>query len=301
MAVYGREGLTELLVLTKYQTINQRFFLLFFSVISLMIINWWLEIIKWKLVIDPLQPISYKRAVAGVLVGIAISFFTPNRVGEYLGRVLFISSGNRWKAALLTVIENFSQLVVTLLLGGLSCIYWLLKYSQLNIYMVWLSIAFILIVALLAIVVFFKPGIIQGFLTTLFGFTKFNHHLEALNTIHKHILSKILFLAVFRFAVFNFQFYLIAKLLSPEVLWLDTILLCAASFYIISFIPTILLIEAGVRGAVVIHLFSSITNNTGIYFLAILLLWVINLVLPALVGSLALLNLKFKDLTNISK
>ena len=61
-------------------------------VFFLMLINWTIESIKWKLLIDKLHPISWLEAIEGILFGVTFSLFTPSRVGEFGGRVFALNT-----------------------------------------------------------------------------------------------------------------------------------------------------------------------------------------------------------------
>jgi hypothetical protein len=64
-------------------------------------------------------------------------------------------------------------------------------------------------------------------------------------------------------------------------------------FLALAVVPTIALAELGVRGKISIFLFGAFSTNTlGIVFTASAI-WLINLVLPALAGSLFVLGIKF--------
>ena len=87
-------------------------------------VNWGLEARKWQVLIKPVETIRFFSAFKAVLSGLAFSMNTPNRIGEYGGRVLYIHEGHRWKAFSLTVIGSFSRLIITLLMGlGDCCFY----------------------------------------------------------------------------------------------------------------------------------------------------------------------------------
>jgi uncharacterized membrane protein YbhN (UPF0104 family) len=62
------------------------------AVVLLMIVNWSVEAFKWKISVAKIQPISFFKAFKAVLSGISFSVSTPNRVGEYLGRVLLLEA-----------------------------------------------------------------------------------------------------------------------------------------------------------------------------------------------------------------
>src|ERR1044072_5406715 len=87
-------------------------------VIFLMIINWSIEALKWKISIQNVQPMSFSRTFRAVLSGVSFSVSTPNRIGEYLGRILYMEEGNRLRVISLTIVSSMSQLIITLLAGS---------------------------------------------------------------------------------------------------------------------------------------------------------------------------------------
>ena len=50
----------------------------------------------------------------GHFSGVSFSVTTPNRSGEYLGRVLYMDEGNRLRVISLTILGSISQLIVTI-------------------------------------------------------------------------------------------------------------------------------------------------------------------------------------------
>src|SRR6266498_1083351 len=86
-------------------------------VIILMLMNWSMEAMKWKISIQRIQPVSFLKSFRAVLSGISFSVNTPNRIGEYLGRVLYMEEGNRLRAVSLTIVCSMSQLIITLFAG----------------------------------------------------------------------------------------------------------------------------------------------------------------------------------------
>src|SRR5436190_15270805 len=90
------------------------------AIIILMIVNWSIEAVKWQLAIKTIQRVSFLKAFRAVLSGVSFSVSTPNRVGEYLGRVLYMDEGNRLKTISLTIVGSISQLIITLLMGSIG-------------------------------------------------------------------------------------------------------------------------------------------------------------------------------------
>ncbi|RYZ88231.1 MAG: DUF1552 domain-containing protein, partial [Proteobacteria bacterium] len=86
-------------------------------VFFLMFINWGLEARKWQLSLRSLITISFTQSLKAVFTGTTTAFFTPNRVGEYFGRILYIPEGSRLKAISLTIVCSMAQLLVTIIIG----------------------------------------------------------------------------------------------------------------------------------------------------------------------------------------
>ncbi|MBK7966782.1 MAG: flippase-like domain-containing protein [Bacteroidetes bacterium] len=97
--------------------------ILLFGVLALL--NWSIEALKWQWVIQKVEYISFWRSMRAFFNGVTVSFFTPNRSGEFAGRILYLSPENRVRGALLTFLSSSAQLLVTLQMGLLSLIYFL--------------------------------------------------------------------------------------------------------------------------------------------------------------------------------
>ena len=86
-------------------------------VVLMMLLNWFLESLKWRFLISKIERVTIKRSVRAIFSGITVSAFTPNRVGEYAGRVFCLDKGDRIQAVLITVIGSMAQLITTIVFG----------------------------------------------------------------------------------------------------------------------------------------------------------------------------------------
>ncbi|MFD2144253.1 hypothetical protein [Mucilaginibacter antarcticus] len=59
-------------------------------VVFLMLANWFVECLKWKFITERFAPLTVWRSIEGVFCGLTWAVFTPNRIGEYGGRVMFL-------------------------------------------------------------------------------------------------------------------------------------------------------------------------------------------------------------------
>ena len=93
----------------------------------LVAVNWGLEAAKWQALLRHLVPQSINTALYSVLRGVALALFTPNRIGEYGGRLWDLPAEARWEGLLALLVSNMLQLSVNLLFGligfSLYC-YW---------------------------------------------------------------------------------------------------------------------------------------------------------------------------------
>ena len=85
--------------------------------------NWGMEALKWKYMMHPLQQLSYANAFKAIMSGCSITMITPNRVGEYGGRMLFVKKDFRVKSISISMIGSLSQLIITFLMGALALLY----------------------------------------------------------------------------------------------------------------------------------------------------------------------------------
>jgi uncharacterized membrane protein YbhN (UPF0104 family) len=89
----------------------------FWLVVALMLVNWGIEARKWQVLVQHVQHFSFFKSFKSVLSGCSITMLTPNRIGEYGGRILYVEEGNRIKAISLTIVGSMSQLLVTMIMG----------------------------------------------------------------------------------------------------------------------------------------------------------------------------------------
>lgn len=265
------------------------------AVIGLMFVNWSLEAIKWKLSIQQIQAVSFGKAIRAVLSGVSFSVSTPNRMGEYLGRVLYMDEGNRLKTISITIVGSLSQLIVTLLMGGIGLVILQPGIEQAGLisplwfrFILWGTGGTIIILTLF----YFRLPWLIKWVDRLPGNRRFAYFLEALEDFSASLLLRLLSLSVLRFVVFIIQYYLLFRLFSVDISAWQVFWTVSVSFLVMAVIPTIAIAELAQRGKVVttiVGLYS--TNGLGMTF-ATAGIWFINLIVPAIVGSLLILSIK---------
>jgi uncharacterized membrane protein YbhN (UPF0104 family) len=266
--------------------------LVFIAVLILAYVNWFLESEKWRNLALYLQPINRKSAFKAILFGVALGMITPKRLGEYAGRVFVLKKNNRIKGLLLNSLASLTQLSITLVFGITSLIFSLAFYkteSELFSYNNTIIIAFAIFVALSVFltIVFFKP--IVTLISQKIKSDKWKKYLQAFSLIKTRTIYILFLYSLLRYLVFVFQFYLLLIVFGFEITFIKTLILQSIIYLIMTIIPVSALSESGVKSSVSLIVFNSFPILSGNYYEAALisaslLLWVYNLVIPALGG-----------------
>lgn len=271
----------------------------FWLVILFVFVNWGMEARKWQILMKPLQPLSFITAFKSVLCGVTLSLNTPNRMGEYGGRILFVNEGNRLKAITLSIAGGMAQLIITMLMGCFGLLFLLIgkdvSSTLMGVSVFWIKIFLYgsVIGTIVFIFFFFKLGLLIRLLEKLPYANRFSKYINILQTFEAKVLLRLLSISFFRYIVFVLQYIFMLQLLHVEQnmwtgFWIITVM-----FWILAIIPSFAIAELGIRGTVAKTLFSYSLNTLGI-LTATFGIWFVNLFIPALIGSLLILGIKIK-------
>jgi Lysylphosphatidylglycerol synthase TM region len=268
------------------------------AVVVLMVINWSIEAWKWRLSVRRIQAVSFGKAFRAILSGVSFSVSTPNRVGEYFGRVLYMDEGNRLRAISLTVVGSMSQLIITLA-AGLTGLFFM-KKSLATAAMdtsLWLQVLQfgVAIVLLIVVGVYFRLSLLAGLVDRLRN-RKWSWIVISLQEVDATLLLKLLSLSAIRYLVFGVQYFLLFRLFEVNVAWWSCFWAVSVIFLVLAIIPTFAIAELGLRGKISLKLLGTLSANSLGISIATATIWVINLVVPAIAGSLLILSIKiFKN------
>lgn len=269
-------------------------------VVLLMPVNWGIEARKWQLAMRPDGGISFKDAFRAIFTGATMASFTPNRMGEYLGRILYVKEGRRVAAISLTMICSIAQLLVTLIVGaiGLTCLFPLLHQRSLAGHprLEWglpLTLTIVSVLLLGLGLLYFQFPRLARRLVRIPWIRRLGAFIKVLENFDRRILLRILFLSFVRYIVFIVQYSLVFPVFS---VWLGFGQVWGGMsivFLIMAVIPTFtFLTELGLRWGASIQVLELFNGNTIGIFAASFTIWLINLVIPALIGSLLIVRIK---------
>ncbi len=241
----------------------------------LMALNYTIEALKWKTVIASTNQFNIFQALRAVLVGQAFSFFTPARSGDYVGRTLFLAPGTKLKGITQMAWASYAQLLMTICFGSIA-IFWNLPFLP---WLKWVAPWG----AVLALFLFFYNQSLKGWLS------KIN-----LLQIDNGLKWKLIALAFSRYLVYILQYNWASEMLSIPVHAIDLSIAIMALLFFLSMIPAISLTDLVIRGQLFLLLMAPFYHNDIMLIALTTLIWIVNFLIPSIIGSILLLGFKIK-------
>jgi uncharacterized membrane protein YbhN (UPF0104 family) len=290
------ENLRQFKLLIKQISSNEVIFTLS-VVVLLMMLNWLLESLKWQYLSRRLARISVWEAVEAVFCGLTWAIFTPNRVGEYGGRVMFLPNRKRIHGVFAMAVGSFSQNVITNITGLLASLWFIYYFFELNTW-AFIGITVLTLTFLgLLLVFYFNIKWLVAVLNRIKFLKKYHRFFDIMGRYNFNELLLVIGYSLARFFVFTFQYYLVIHLLLPNIPFFEMMMTVIVFIFIQSALPSLDLLDIGVRSFTAAHLFLYITNQQIAIIAAVSAIWLINLIIPAILGSVFVLKLKFFDRT----
>lgn len=254
-----------------YLTFKTLFILTVFSCL-----NWVLEIFKWRHLVSSFKEISFFKAMEQSLGSLTASIFTPNRIGEYGAKALYFPKENTKQIVLLNFIGNSSQMLVTTAFGLIGILITDIKYEILN----WI-LAFTGIVIICLPLLYFARNI------EIYGFS-IRHIISYSSDFHRNNL----WFSLTRYLVFSIQFLFLLSIFEIRLDFTTAIGTIFTIYFLASIIPTIHFMDVAIKGSVALFLFGQLGVEDWKIAAVISIMWLFNLVLPLLVGTVFVLNYK---------
>lgn len=259
--------------------------------ILLLPVNLALEAKKWHLLAGSAQRLSYKAAFTSYIAGIAFATVTPNRLGEYPGRILYLKRKNTVRLISVSILGATAQMLTLFLYGFAGLLYYNWVIDDVLGQVLLLPA---LVVTIILFIAYWK------FETWIPFIERFNiSWLKKLNVYGK-LLKRFTFkeqltilgISLLRYSIYTAQYLFLIYWMNVEVSLIDGLFTCALFFGVVSVVPSLTIIELGERGYVSLYLFQNFSDNVVGILAATVGLWIINLAIPAIMGSVLLLRMK---------
>jgi hypothetical protein len=183
-----------------YSNLNEYNFLLLVLVVFFMFVQWIIEAKKWQLLLRGTISLSLMKSLKMIFMGISFSIATPNRVGEFVGRIFYLPQEARLQGTGFTFIGNFAQLIATCLAGaiGINLIDVNLVFHQYTAFHFSVFVLQIIspFLTLFLLFVFFKAGVFFSWVAHLKYMTRWKEQFIQLSSLPASVLSKVIFCAI---------------------------------------------------------------------------------------------------------
>ncbi|MCB0375418.1 MAG: flippase-like domain-containing protein [Sinomicrobium sp.] len=252
------------------------------------LVNWTFEILKWRSLASSVRKITFSEAMQQSLGSLTASLFTPNRIGEYGAKAIYYKKGNRRKIMLLNLLGNMGQMTITVVLGLAGLSYFISHFS-LDIG----TFPFRKLGYLLVLLILIAYGGIRG-VRRIHGFylDKILEFIKAMPA-KKHLFN--IGFSLLRYLVFSHQFLFLLRTFGVETDYLTLMALISSMYFLASIVPGLAMLDWLVKGSVALWVFGFIGLSSLTIMSIILIMWIFNFGIPALLGSYFVLNFSFSD------
>ena len=251
-------------------------------ILLLSVLNRYFEILKWHNLVQYIHKITVAEATKQVLAALTAGLFTPNGVGEYAGKAFYFEKKDTKKVIFLNLICNGIQMVLTVIFGIFSLLYFNMQYAVITSQTV--AIVFVAFLLLFVLLFSIKKIKIKGY--------SIEKLIYKINEIPKSIHQKNIFLGICRYIVFSHQYYFLFIAFDVDLPYLTLIATISSVYFLASSLPTFQFLDFAVKGSVGVYFFGILGVNEWIVIFISTLMWFLNVVLPVIIGSYYVMNFK---------
>ena len=262
------------------------------GVVFLLPLNWFLEAVKWKILVSHVQKVDLSMSVKAVLSGISTGFFTPNRVGELVGRITFLDPANRKSGITLSVMNSLTQNLIMAMCGVPACVLFFSstagKLHPSVEHFVLLALTGILLFGTiyLTLPVWSRKLKNSGLSLKIRTFT------DCLFHYNRKDLLQIMLVSFLRYGVFCLQFYFMLRFFGIGLTPWQALMAIPTTYLFVTFTPSLAFSEAAVRSSYAVLIIGAFSGQVIGIGLAGVCIWAVNFIIPMMLGSVVMVKRK---------
>lgn len=263
------------------------------AVCILMPLNWLLEALKWQPFLRRYDPISLRKAFMAVLAGISFALFTPNRVGEYAGRLLYVRADNHWKSLLINAVGGIAQYIVLLTGGALGGLWFAARFLSWDQTELIQGTSIVVLGLAVLYYIFFNIRSLVPLarrIPWLRRLKPYVRDIALLEQFRRRDLLLILGWSAIRYLIYSTQYVLLLHFFFIDANFWGAYAGVATIYLLQTVVPLPAIAGLLVRGNLAVFVWGYFGGNEISSLSATFVLWIINLILPALVGTFSLLH-----------
>ncbi len=279
--------------------------------IVLVAINWSLETYRWRAILNARvqRNVSWSQSLSAVLSGVTLGIISPARLGEYAGRLFGLRPEERSASLIATLLCSLALMIVTVgfgIVGYLS----LQSVIHLNIEkrtfigivlgFVLLGMILILLLPKVIKLISNEKNVLRGIFTPKPGQEALPKASANLDTtansltldLRLHEVPQLLLISICRYLVYAFQYVLVLWFFGVETPLILLFYYVWLIFLIQTVVPLPALMSLVARGGIAVMVLSFLGINELVILISALTIWIMNLVLPAIIGLIIILRAK---------
>ncbi|HRR08924.1 MAG TPA: lysylphosphatidylglycerol synthase transmembrane domain-containing protein [Rhodothermales bacterium] len=275
-----------------------------FAGVSLLLLplNIYLQAVIWQMLVRRRFPEErFFQSLGAILVGQTLGLFTPARLGDFVGRAYYLDHQNKWELAALTGAQQLIALACYIGFGIPALLYFLMWHLRLHAFIWYLVLVAGIGTLLLLITVFLHPRAVYRFIANRYPYPHLLKTFGFLRHLRLQDVYWLFGLTSLRYVVFSVQCLLVLYAFGAQIHWTNAVLAIALFFYANSVIPSPALAGLGVREGSAVFFMGFFGVPAAIAFSTSLLLYVINIVLPAIIGLPLVLRLKLGTTLSVER
>ena len=265
--------------------------------ICLLLPNFFLQFYKWRYLLRNRFPdVRTRTAFQSLLFGATLGFVTPGNLGE-LARALFFKKYDRLVIIGLNIMDKLFSMIIFISLGFVSLTFIVLTKFSFPAYLVFPILVLGLIFLAIVWIVTLNPQWFRSFLygvnTMLPVRDKIKSVISCLDNFHRRHSLWLLLVNFAWYILIILQYHVLILAFTTQPEWVSFVSVSAILFTKV--VLPISIADLGIREGASVFYYSLYGVPQVASFNAALLIFVINFLLPALVGSYFVFKLKWES------
>ncbi|WP_255490247.1 lysylphosphatidylglycerol synthase domain-containing protein [Emticicia sp. CRIBPO] len=262
-------------------------------VLILMVVNWGLEALKWQLLTDNIEEMTYASSFKGVLMGLAAGIFTPLMIGDFWGRAYLFQASNKKKSVGANLFNSFTQTYAAIFFGAVALVMFVFIYpAQSNPWMMLMAVLLVLASAG-GLFILLKRASLRSVNRPAFLKGIINKYFASIADLSGKDTYNILLLSLLRNLVFGLQFILVYRMCGLDLAFIPLFI----GVNLIFLVKTVggglnVVGDLSLREIVALWFFGMFGVSDSAVAFATFLIWAINILLPVLAGAVLISTLK---------
>lgn len=258
-------------------------------VLSLGVLNIYLQYSKWRLTSkEVLGETNRSKIFRSLFYGFSAGIITPIRVGEYFGRAIEFKDKSLVQVTVATLVDKFFPLLMVASIGSVSSLLFIYFYYEVSVYIVLslfiLLFTFFYLLVTLLLSKRFWNNLLFSKINSSVKLKPFLDKLRVFESLDRVYFYKMMLISFLFYSCFLIQYALLVMAFSNHYdfihyLWAANLIMFAKTV-----IPPISLGELGIREGASVYFLTQMGETAAIGFNASILLFIINLLIPALIG-----------------